>query len=144
MNGVAYVSQRVGVREGLKPDHGRAERHGGAWNLDEYAKHRMDMHGRLTAWQRRNGQRDAPATVGSSRGRGAHLLNSASVDDAASPVMASVLLVLRLLEVSRFDRMTLVATSPRARVELGHLPDPHLTRVATNDERSVGNVERLP
>ncbi len=37
--------------------------------------------------------------------------------------------------------MTLVATSPRARVEPGYLPDPHLTHVATNDERSIGNVE---
>ena len=104
----------------------------------------MDMHGRLAPWQRWHGQRGAPATVGSSRGRGAHLLNSVRVDDAASPVMASVLLVLRLLEVSRFDRMTLVVTSPRACVEPGHVPDPHLTRIATNGERPVGNVEQLP
>jgi len=104
----------------------------------------MDMHGRLASWQRRHGQRGALATVGSGHGRGAHMLNSASVDDAASPVMASVLLVLRLLGVARFDRMTLVATSPRACVEPGHLPDPHLTRVATNGERPVGNVEQLP
>jgi len=40
--------------------------------------------------------------------------------------------------------MTLVVTSPRACVEPGHVPDPHLTRIATNGERPVGNVEQLP
>jgi len=55
MSGPARVRQRVGAREGLQPDRGRAAGYGDGRSMDEYATHRMDMHERLAQGRARMG-----------------------------------------------------------------------------------------